>query len=139
MIYLQIATALFAFACAWLNKVPVEKMINHGASIHEEREFHSANAVIKMMFGVLAVAALRADSIVHVAVALVLFGLIQWLVFDIALNGFVKGWGHWDYIGTTAKIDRALHKLFPHGDAGEVKAIACVLLIITINIIYHFL
>jgi hypothetical protein len=136
---IEITTALFAFSCAWLNAVPVRKMIDYGASRMEEKQFHMANTVVKIFF--VAAVLLRSHThaeglIASIVLAVILFS-IQWFVFDCCLGMMIHR--DWFYIGTTAKIDKWLSKLFPHGDGGEVKAIACAVIIIALNILYSYL
>lgn len=132
MITIQIATILFSIACAWLNKIPVRKMIDYGASLSEERQFHRANAAIKVLFS--AICCYHFVDVTNMVLCFLTVSLIQWAVFDPALNLFVGK--KWHYIGTTASIDKRLNRLFPH-DAGEAKAFICLGLILLLNIVIH--
>jgi hypothetical protein len=129
-------TALFAVYCAYLNEVPVLKMIQHGASLSEEKKFHFANGAVKIIYS-LSVTMAMGLPLFERLICFFTLGLIQWLVFDIALNLFLKK--TWDYIGDTAWIDKHLTRLMPHGDAGEVKAILCLLFIIALNFLFHLI
>jgi hypothetical protein len=106
LLLIQIFTVLVAIALAWANKRPVLKMIDFGASLNEEKEFHAANAAVKILFAI----SLTFNSGLSCVLSCVFFLnllLIQWLVFDIALNAFLKK-DNWLYIGETATIDKAL-------------------------------
>jgi hypothetical protein len=136
MFYLiQTITILFAIYSAYLNEVPVVKMIQHGASLSEEKRFHRANAAVKIVYSLAVTLSLNLPFWDRMIVFHLLL-LIQWLVFDIALNLLLKK--TWDYIGDTAQIDKFLNKLFPSGDAGEVKAIVVATVIIALNILTHY-
>jgi hypothetical protein len=132
---LQAITVLYSIYLAYLNEVPVQKMIYAGASRSEEKKFHAANAVVKVIYS----AAVSVSLYGFTAKAIICFftiGFIQWFVFDIALNLFLKK--TWDYLGDTAKIDKVLTHWFPHGSAGLKKAIFCFLVIIGLNVLNFF-
>lgn len=100
-------------------------MIDFGASIKEEKEFHKANAVVKILF--CAICAI----IVQRFIALPILLLIQWIVFDIALNIFLKK-DNFLYVGETAKTDKLLRKYL--GDyAGLIKTLVVASVILVIN------
>lgn len=101
MILLQIFTVIFSIALAGANKVPCQKMIGFGASLKEGKEFHRANAVVKIIWALINVV----DA--HTWIMFPLSLLIQWTVFDIALNAFLKK-DNWLYVGETSTIDKAL-------------------------------
>lgn len=126
MFLLQTTTVFFAIACAWLNKWPVYKFRESGASKKMERDFHAANALVKILFTGLACQHGH-DVLVIVLVTL----LIQWLVFDIALNLFTGR--KWFYLGQTAKLDKWLTEGFDD-EAGKVKAVLVFLIIVIINL-----
>lgn len=127
-ILLQVASAFFAVACAWLNRVPLRKMIDFGASLSEEKEFHRANAIVKIVFSVTVAACTSKFISFFLTVS-----LIQWLVFDIALNLFTAK--KWNYIGETSSIDKALSKV--GGKQSEaIKSVLVVFVIIGINILF---
>lgn len=105
MILLQIFTVVFAIALAWSNKIAVLKMIDYGASIKEEKEFHRANAVVKILWAL--AWSLGHGISVQVGVYVLLLLLIQWTIFDVALNVFLKK-DNILYVGETATIDKAL-------------------------------
>lgn len=129
MILLQAYTILLAIALAWLNKIPVLKMINFGASIREEKEFHRANAVVKIFYVFFIV--INNGGLLHTITAAILLLLWMWLVFDIALNLFL---GHkWYYNGSTAWIDKRLIGLLGKKYAGRLKAYAVGSVILVIN------
>lgn len=67
------------------------------------------------------------------------FVLIAWYwpLFNISLNHFTGK--DWDYIGESAKRDRWLHKIFPHGDPGEAVVLGCAAAIILLNLLLYFL
>lgn len=128
MIWLQVITAFFAIACAWLNKWPVLIMRGYwqeGSHQKKEREFHAANAVVKVLWALFPFPAIWIyQSHLRAASILLLLLLIQWLVFDIALNLFTGK--PWYYLGQTAKLDRLVRN-------GKIKAIILLLIIILLN------
>lgn len=124
MLFLQIFTILFSIALAWVNKIPCRKMIDFGASLSEEREFHRANAVIKIVF-----AAIVSKGVVLPFIAIM---LIQWIVFDVALNVFLKK-DNILYVGETAKTDKLLRKYLGGDVAGLWKVIIVTSLILIVN------
>jgi hypothetical protein len=73
-----------------------------------------------------------AVCVVVKGVLFIIVSLIQWLVFDIALN-LMTG-KKWHYIGTTAKIDKFLTNLY-EDDAGKIKAAIVVVMIAGLNIL----
>lgn len=133
---LQAITILFSIYLAYLNEVPVQKMIYAGASRSEEKRFHAANAIVKIIYAA-SVAIAFSGFTVSTLIAFFTVGFIQWFVFDIALNKFLQK--TWDYLGDTAWIDKRLTKLFPNGTAGKIKAIICVIVIVFLNILNHLL
>jgi hypothetical protein len=106
---LQAITILYSIYIAYLNEVPVQKMIYAGASISEEKRFHSANAIVKIIYSA-AIALSLSGFTVQAIIFFFAFGFIQWLVFDIALNLFLHK--TWDYLGDTAWIDKILSTWF---------------------------
>jgi hypothetical protein len=133
-IQLQILSALFAFLLAFLNEVPVRKMVDFGASRKEEKRFHRANFLVKLAFAAI-VSYLWGGFDYTAIIALFTFGIIQWMVFDCALGHFIHQ--DWFYIGSTAWIDKKLNGMFMHGEAGEVKAGLCFVAIVIINVLFH--
>lgn len=129
MIWLEIITAFFALALAWLNSVPVRKMIYAGAKHWESSEFHQANALVKTLWAFLAVFTRWVYSGRPVrwqdAVVFVLLWLIQWLVFDPVLNLWIDK--KWYYLGTTARLDRMVKN-------GKIKAVVVLLIIVVLNL-----
>lgn len=129
MIWLQLITALFAVALAWLNKHPVNLMRAHWAEgVHKakEREFHAANAVVKVLYVAAAVWLIAPPNWYTTGLTALLLLLIQWLVFDITLNLFTGK--KWHYLGKTAMLDRMVGN-------GQVKAILVTVIIITLNLL----
>jgi hypothetical protein len=125
MLLIQLFTVVVAIALAWANKIPCRKMIDYGASLNEEKEFHRANAVVKILF-----AAVCAYS-VHSLLMFLLLLLILWLIFDIALNLFLKK--DWHYTGDTAKSDKLLRRAFGEETAGLWKMLFVSSAILIIN------
>lgn len=124
MMLLQLYTVFFATAVAWLNAIPVDKMINYGASIREEKEFHSANAVVKILY--IAIMVMVSKNFI----AAPLLWLVYWVVFDVAIGILV--FRNPFYIGQTAWTDRWLRRLLGNY-AGLVKVLVCCSLILVIN------
>ena len=123
MILLQIITAFFAIALAWLNSVPVNGMIKHGARRWESSEFHQANAIVKL-FWALTLAYLVGGTLLEKSLFALLLLFIQWLVFDPVLNVFINK--PWYYLGKTAVLDKLVKN-------GKVKAAVVLALIIALN------
>jgi len=72
------------------------------------------------------------DMILYFVSSALLSVLWYWLLFDIV---YAKSIGkNWDYIGETASTDNRLVEWFGK-NAGEIKAVACVVLILIINIL----
>jgi hypothetical protein len=118
----QLYSILFAVALAYSNKVPCEKFRWTGTSIKEDKIFHRANLIVKVLF-----ALIISNGIV---LPFILCGLWLWLVFDIALNVFIGN--TWFYTGDTAKSDRLL-KRYLGEYAGLVKMLVVSSAILTIN------
>jgi hypothetical protein len=132
MILLQIYTALFAIALAYLNRVPCKKMMNYGASIREEKEWHRANAIIKLLWVLIwpLILLITGNGLVQCSLVFLSLHLVLWLVFDCAL-----GWLLLDdpfYVGNTAKTDRLLRKVFKE-EAGLWKLLIVSSVILVIN------
>lgn len=131
MIWLQVITALFAVALAWLNKWPVKVFRDFLPKGHEsEKPFHRANATVKVMWAVMltwqSLGKHLAISWIHLVVFIIhLF--IQWLVFDIALAVSTKGWNEWHYLGNTATLDKLVIN-------GKIKAAVVAALILILNL-----
>lgn len=111
-------------------------MIDFGASRKEEKEFHKASAVVKIVWAVSWSVYLfplneSYGSFHNSNVALVLLLLIQWTVFDIALNVFLKK-ENILYVGETAKTDKLLRKYLGEY-AGLVKLLVVSSVILVIN------
>lgn len=159
MLYLELITIFTAIILAWQNKWPVYKFREAGANEQMEEDFHEANAWIKGIFA-FNIAALNASIRIIFETAhwydffvfFLLYILILWFVFDIALNVFVDGWKKWAYLGKTAKTDRLLRfgttvkvfnwkiKIPGLGDnAGKIKAAGCFALIAILNVLYQVL
>jgi hypothetical protein len=135
MYLLQLFTLLFAVTFAWYSKIPVTKMINNGASLSEEKEFHNASAACRVLF-VVTVSAVTAGTFWAFLFYLCLLGLVQWFAFDIALNIALNLPGKpWHYIGTTARLDRLLREVYDE-DAGKWKAAIVGAVLLFINIIH---
>ena len=118
----QLYSILFAVAFAYANKTPCEKFRWYGTSIKEDKTFHRANLIIKILVALI---------ISHFSILpFVLSGLYQWVIFDIALNLFIGN--KWFYVGETAKTDKVLRKAF--GDySGLVKILVASTAILVIN------
>ena len=123
MILLQILTVFFAIACAWLNKWPVVTFRYHGLSKDGEKDFHAANGFVKVLWAFV-IEVLLTGPYWHKVQFFFLLLLIQWLVFDIALNLFTGK--SWHYLGQTAWLDKLVKN-------GKVKAAVVLALIIALN------
>lgn len=131
MLLLQIYTALFAAVLAWLNRIPCNKMINFGASIREEKEFHRVNALIKILFVIIIVFISKLDGgIISMIIAAFLLLTIMWTVFDVVLSKLLHN--DWFYIGLTSKIDKRFRTIFGEKE-GLCKFLICCIVILTIN------
>ena len=131
----QLLAVIFGLSLAYVNSVPVNLMIRYGVKLWESNEFHNANYILKLIIAVTVCA--YHDGISFIALAdLTLMGMWLWLSFDIFLNMFIHH--EWDYIGTTSKIDLWLTNKF-RKRAGELKALACIVVIAGINILRSYL
>jgi hypothetical protein len=141
--YFLLAQILFALWAAWFAhfQAPIIKaMIAYVPVVNPyERGFHrrgfTASCIVACIIG-LAVFAKTADLLqclylipVFVASYGILFNGVIGL--EIHRNFF--------YLGSTAKHDIWLNSKFPHGDAGEVKTIICIAIILVLNLINYFL
>ena len=132
MILLQIITVFFAIACAWLNKWPVKLMRAYwaeGSHKKQEKEFHTANAVVKVLWGwpvliPLFFGGLVWSNLTDAILRWLVLLLIQWLVFDIALNLFTGKSAF--YLGQTAWLDKTVKN-------GKAKALVVLVIIIALN------
>jgi hypothetical protein len=133
MYLLQLFTLLFTIAFAWYSKIPILKMINHGASLNEEREFHRFSAWVRLLFLMGASFHLTGwEFLLGFAAAC----LLQWVAFDIAINIAIGR--KWYSLGNTAWIDRTLKEAYGE-DAGKWKAALCVAVVVLLNLLYLFL
>lgn len=132
MILIQIYTAIFAAVLAWLNRIPCIKMINFGASIREEKEWHRINAIIKILWAFIWPLILFIDgySFLFCATLMLLLLLIQWVVFDVVLSKLIHN--EWFYIGLTSKIDKRFRVIFGEKE-GLWKFLICCIVILIIN------
>jgi hypothetical protein len=133
IILLQIFAFGSSLSMAYLNMIPVKKMRDYGASIQEEKEYHAANASV---LGWLNIALTFSFSGLDWVFAVVLAAFIQWLTFDITLNLLTDKSAF--YVGNTAKLDK-LQRRYLGKYAGQIKAGVCVLLIVTLNVLYFLL
>lgn len=129
MILLQLYAAILAVALARLNKIPCQKMMNFGASIREEKQWHRDNAIMKLLITFLLVVQIK-GSIICMIVAALLFLIIQWAIFDIVLSKLLHG-SFW-YLGKTSAIDRRFRVIFGVHE-GLVKFLICCIVILIIN------
>jgi hypothetical protein len=134
--YLQLMTFLFAVCLAWFQKFSVNKMIDHGASIKEEKQFHFASGLIKFIW-IFRYAFIAGTSFwLSGLLVFVLLGANLWLVFDIALNKFTGKVTF--YVGNTAKLDKWQRKHLGRY-AGQIKAGVCLAVIVLLNVLYFLL
>lgn len=133
MILLQIFAFFSSITVALFNEIPVRKMRDFGASIEEERNYHFANF---QTLSWLNIALTYKYSGVDWLIAVSLAAFIQWMTFDIALNHFTGK--PLFYVGETAKLDK-LQRKYLGEHAGKIKAGACVVVIIALNVLYQVL
>ena len=133
MILLQLATINFAIMLAFLNKWPIYKFRETGASKRMESEFHEANAAVKVFYAMNALF-LYKGFLGGYFILFTSLMLIQWCVFDMAVNHFTDK--PLFYIGNTAKLDKMQRKYLGKY-AGQIKAGVCLLLIIGLNVLYY--
>ncbi len=130
VIIAQIIMIAYAIASAKQEIPVVRLMMTQEVKNSYVKPFHVWGAVMTII--VCALCALMQEAILHRIIIFVVSGMWYWLVFDIALNnGIGKSW---NYVGNTSAIDKKLTKLFS-SLAGEVKSVACVVLIIIGNVI----
>jgi hypothetical protein len=133
---LQFVMIVYAIASARQEKDVVQAFLDYVPIGNKySKGFHNSGAFMTTCMA--AVISLVTTDIVTVAISFFLSLLWYWIVFDIALNKYTGK--NWDYIGQTAKLDKALNQMFPHGDGGEVKAIACLVFIILLNLLHSWL
>jgi hypothetical protein len=125
MIWSQIATIVFSIGYAFQQAAAV-KMFWDYLPINNPyvNKYHRGGAFVALAFIV---------GVSGFSWLIVLNCFWYWLAFDIALNKFTGR--SWDYVGHTSKVDKWLHSLTLHDDAGEMKATFCVGAIIFLNII----
>jgi hypothetical protein len=129
VILLQIITAIFAIALALLNKWPViifREFVKDNRQL--EIDFHAANAAVKIMWAVMLTFRTQPTIVFTFLINVFIYLLIQWLVFDIALNIFTGK--KWDYLGQTAWLDKTIKN-------GKVKAGVVVVAIILLNFLIY--
>lgn len=129
MILLELYTIVFAAALAWLNKIPCQKMIDFGASIREEKEFHKVNAIVKVLFAA-GLVFYHFPDVTKMILLFFLLLIISWVVFDCVLGKLLHN--EWFYIGDTAKTDKLLNEVFGE-QAGLMKFSLCWVIILFIN------
>jgi hypothetical protein len=130
---IQAVMVCYALASAWQEKSVVRAFIDYVPIGNKyQKGFHSAGAFMTVIVAV----ALSYINQTLPAQIVSLFTLlaIYWLVFDTALNVFLKGWSKWDYIGGTSILDKFLNKIF-NRNAGKLKAVGCVAIIVVLNIL----
>jgi hypothetical protein len=108
IIAIELIVAAIAVALAWLNEVPCNKFSRYGTSLKEDSRFHWANFIVKLLIDLPVALLVCVITGYNVLLLIILFGLIMWVVFDIALGVFLHGWEGAFYLGDTAKIDKLL-------------------------------
>lgn len=132
MLFLQVYTIIFAAALAWLNRIPCLKMINYGASIKEEKEWHKVNAIVKILFTLILIFTHDLHGgIISMILAAFLLLLIQSAIFDIVLSKLLHG-SFW-YLGKTSAMDRRFRTFFGVQE-GLWKFLICCIVIAAINL-----
>ena len=133
MLFLQAYTIVFAAALAWLNKIPCQKMMNYGASIKEEKEWHKVNAVVKLVWTLswTLILVICKEPILYSLRCFVLLSLVQWTIFDIVLSKLLHR-SFW-YLGKTSAMDRRFRTFFGVQE-GLWKFLICCIIIAAINL-----
>ena len=133
MLFLQAYTIVFAAALAWLNKIPCQKMMNYGASIKEEKEWHKVNAVVKLLWAFIWPVIMFCGSftLFECVVCFFLLIMIEWGVFDIVLSKLLHK-SFW-YLGKTSAMDRRFRTFFGVQE-GLWKFLICCIIIAAINL-----
>lgn len=131
----QLCFIAFILMAAWHHGAAVRAFREHVPTPNTyEDPFHfwgAGMAIAAAMF--LSAAMLPAHSLFWSFVFAKLCGCLYWLIFDPVLNKQVPG-RSWDYIRSTKGLDGWLTDRF--GDsAGEVKAAAMLVSIVSINVI----
>lgn len=107
-------------------------MMNYGASIKEEKEWHKVNAIVKMLWAFIwpLILLVENHSIIFCGVVFVLLLLIEWAFFDIVLSKMLHG-SYW-YLGKTSAIDKRFRTFFGVHE-GLIKFLICSIVILLIN------
>jgi hypothetical protein len=135
MILPQLGMMIFAILFAWQQSSAIKLFIDYvpKGDGRNMKNYHKAGGALALVVAVFISLFAHSTFVTTLLACLILY----WLVFDIALNLMLDK--PWDYIGETAMTDKMLHKMFPHGDAGEVKLASLLFLTIVVNIIESFL
>lgn len=123
----QLFAAALMFMLASLNQKRERKMINAGATTSQRNIFHDICGAAKVFFAFLVLYYSEWDWILAGV-----FLFTEWFCFDI-FNALMIG-QKWYYIGTSAWLDIQVRKLGP--DAGEIKAVACAVIVIVLTILH---
>jgi hypothetical protein len=129
MILLQIYTIVIAAALAWFNRIPCKKMIDYGASIRDEKEWHRVNAVIKVLLAA-GFTFYHTTDLFRMVLTFFLLLIIMWAVFDVVLSKMLHG--RFFYLGKTSAIDKRFRTVFGVQE-GFWKFLICVVIIAAIN------
>lgn len=132
MLFLQLYTVFVAAALAYLNRVPCKKMMNYGASLNEEKEFHRANAILKLLLILVwpVIMLLVGRDVIECLLVFLVLHLEMWIVFDCVLGQLLLKDPF--YIGNTAKTDKLLRQWFKDY-AGLVKILVVSSAVLVIN------
>jgi hypothetical protein len=138
MIYLlQILCFLFAVVSGYHDAPACDNFSDNGSSNKQQAVFHGNNWKMKTIVVLLSVCIPIYFRLWTVGVILaVINGSIIWLVFDIALN-LKRSGRSWNYLSESNGVDRWLLNHFGK-NGGEVKAVACSVLIAVLNVtLFH--
>jgi hypothetical protein len=134
----ELAFAIYSVAFAHF-QVPLIKAMREYVPINNpyNTPFHNRGVIISSIVGAILIVFYYTISgqLWQALVMIPLFIAIYKILFD----GYIgsKVYDDFFYIGTSAKQDGWLRRMFPHGDGGEAKAIICGIVVIGLNILYN--
>lgn len=133
MIYiLQILALVFAYACARHDVPAVDNFTFYGSNKKHQSAFHRYNWILKACY-------VTAVWLLHSWELGVMSFVIIWGLFDpvvaICRTVYTPPKKPWYYLSTGNFTDRTLLKVFG-SKAGIYKAVLCLAVIITLNILY---
>lgn len=139
----QLTSILVAVYLARNNATAVNHFSDHGFP-ENLAQFHSSNLRLKLCLcaGLSLMIVFNHDAyFFNYLIDALIAGLTNaawiWLVFDPVLNKTRKRGFNWDYLGDDNGTDRFLKKRLGK-NAGQIKAIICLVVIVGLNILYSF-